>query len=154
MIRRVGRVTVIVDYGHNAPAFQRISEFARTLHPRRLIGIIAVPGDRRDDQIIHAGEVAGAGFDELYIREDRDLRGRSPGKTSKLLYTGARRAGLSSAELHIIPGTEEALKEALEQAKTGDVVVVFYEELEPVLEYLGSAEQTQEKESTQQAAQR
>lgn len=154
MIQRVGRVTVIVDYGHNAPAFQRISEFARTLHPRRLIGIIAVPGDRRDDQIIHAGEVAGAGFDELYIREDRDLRGRSPGKTSKLLYTGARRAGLSSAELHIIPGTEEALKEALEQAKTGDVVVVFYEELEPVLEYLGSAEQTQEKESTQQAAQR
>jgi cyanophycin synthetase len=85
MIHRVGRVTVIVDYGHNAPAFRRISEFVRTLKPRRLIGVVGVPGDRRDDQIIDAGEVAGKGFDELYIREDRDLRGRQPGETSGLL---------------------------------------------------------------------
>lgn len=139
MIHRVGRVTVIVDYGHNAPAFRRISEFVRTLKPRRLIGIVGVPGDRRDDQIIDAGEVAGKGFDELYIREDRDLRGRQPGETSGLLYKGARRAGLLPEVLHVIPDATDALREALRRAEPGDVVVVFYEELEPVLKTLRSA---------------
>lgn len=152
MIQEVGRVTVIVDYGHNAPAFQKIAEFARTLTRGRLIGIIGVPGDRRDDQIINAGEVAASGFDELYIREDHDLRGRAPEETAQLLYTGARRVGMHPANLHVIPEILVALEESLRQAKSGDVVVVFYEELSPVLECLQALKQKQEeKKETQRA---
>lgn len=136
MLYHVGKITVIVDYGHNAPAFRRIAEFARTLQPRHLIGIVGVPGDRRDDQIIQAGEVAGIDFDKLYIREDRDLRGRAPGETARLLYEGACRGGLSAGALQIIPDISSALGEALRHAEPGDVVVVFYEELEPVLKFL------------------
>lgn len=150
MIQEVGGVTVIVDYGHNAPAFQKIAEFARTLGRDRLIGVIGVPGDRRSDQIIHAGEVAAAGFDELYIREDEDLRGREPGETAKLLYTGARRAGMPAVNLHVIPDTVLAVKESLRQAKPGDVVVIFYEELNPVLECLQSLERKGKQETAQQ----
>lgn len=146
MIQEVGGVTVIVDYGHNAPAFQKIAEFARTLERGRLMGVIGVPGDRRSDQIIHAGEVAAAGFEELYIREDEDLRGRKQGETAKLLYTGARRAGMPAENLHLIPDTVMAIEESLRQAKPGDVVVVFYEELDPVLECLHTLEQKAKKE--------
>lgn len=137
---RVGKVTVIVDYGHNAPAFRRVAEFARSLRPRRLLGVIGVPGDRGDEQIIAAGEVAGAGFDELFIKEDRDLRGRAPGETARLLYSGARRAGRPPALLHVIHDELAAAGEALKRASSGDVVVIFYEELEPIMGLLAEAE--------------
>jgi cyanophycin synthetase len=41
--------------------------------------------------------------------------------------------------LHVIPDATDALREALRRAEPGDVVVVFYEELEPVLKTLRSA---------------
>jgi cyanophycin synthetase len=139
-IRRVGKVTVIVDFGHNAPAFRRVSEFARTLKPRRVLGVIGVPGDRCDEQIVAAGEAAGAGFNEVFIKEDRDLRGRAPGETARLLYVGARRAGLAAASLNIVLEETAAARCALHRACPGDVVVIFYEELEPVLRVLEEVE--------------
>ncbi len=139
-IYRLGKVTVIVDYGHNAPAFRRVAEFARSLKPRRLLGVVGVPGDRGDDQIVAAGEVAGAGFDELFIKEDKDLRGRAPGETAQLLFRGARKAGKSPSLLHVIPDEIEAAGEAVKQARPGDVVVIFYEKLEPIMSFLADAE--------------
>ena len=140
MIRRMGRVTVIVDYGHNAPAFRRIAEFARSLKPRRLLGVVGMPGDRGDDQIEAAGEAVGVAFDELFIKEDSDLRGRAPGETAGLLHNGARQAGLPQACLHRIPGEAEAAREALRRSQPGDVVVIFYEDLDSVLAVLEPAE--------------
>ncbi len=139
-IWHLGRITVIVDYGHNAPAFRRVAEFARTLRPRRLLGVIGVPGDRGDEQIIAAGEAAASGFDELFIKEDSDLRGRAPGEVARLLCKGARRAGMPAPLLHVITEEVAAVKEALRRACHGDVVVVFYERLEPVMELLAAAE--------------
>jgi cyanophycin synthetase len=136
MIRRLGRVTVIVDFGHNASAFRCIAEFARSLKPRRLLGVVGVPGDRGEDQIEAAGETLGATFDELFIKEDQDLRGRIPGETAGLLYQGARQAGLTPACLNLIPGETEAVLEALLCAQPGDVLVIFYEDLDGVLAVL------------------
>lgn len=135
-IRHIRKITVIVDFGHNAPAFQRICEFARSLNPRRLLGVIGMPGDRGDDQIVAAGEVAGRGFDEVFIKEDRDSRGRAPGEVSRLLRAGVKRAGLPSAWIHIALEETAAVEAALAKACPGDVVVIFYEELEPVLSLL------------------
>jgi cyanophycin synthetase len=118
-----------------------------------LIGIIGVPGDRRDDQIIHSGQVAATGFDELYIREDHDLRGRDPEETAKLLYTGARRAGMPASNLHVIPEILCALDESLRRAKPGDVVVVFYEEIRPVLDYLRNQERIEKNAAVKQTVQ-
>ena len=143
MVRRLGRVTVIVDYGHNAPAFRRIAEFARRLKPHRLLGVVGVPGDRGDDQIEAAGEAVGATFDELFIKEDRDLRGRAPGETAGLLYRGARQAGLPQFSLNLIPDEAEAARSALRRAQSGDVLVIFYEDLEGVLAVLDLVENGQ-----------
>jgi cyanophycin synthetase len=140
MVRRMGRVTVIVDFGHNAPAFRRIVEFARSLKPRRLLGVVGVPGDRGDDQIEAAGEAVGTAFDELFIKEDRDLRGRAPGEIAGLLYNGARQAGLPQVCLHLIHGEAEAAREALRRTQPGDVLVIFYEDLEGVLAVLEAVE--------------
>lgn len=151
-LRRIGKITVVVDYGHNAPAFLKICEFARSLRPRRLIGVVGVPGDRGDEQIVAAGRVAGEGFDEVIIKEDRDLRGRAPGEVAQLLYAGVRQGGLKPACIHIVLEELNALREAVERARPGDIVVIFYEELEPVLALLEQMEKSRDESSQEQRA--
>lgn len=144
MVRHLGKVTVIVDYGHNSPAFRCISDFARSFKPRRLIGVVGVPGDRGDEQIIAAGAVAGEVFDVLLIKEDLDRRGRKLGETARLLYRGAKSAGLSGASLKIVERETEAAETALLEARPGDLVVIFYELLDPVLALLDRVQAGQE----------
>ena len=49
----------------------------------RAIGVIGIPGDRRDDDQRDYGAIAATAFDEIIVREDRNLRGRAPGETRR-----------------------------------------------------------------------
>src|SRR6185369_10932591 len=73
---------VVLDYAHNAHGMQAITGTIRELavHGRR-IGVIAAPGDRRDEDIRALAAAAVPAFDLLMIREDDDLRGRRRGET-------------------------------------------------------------------------
>ena len=42
--------------------------------------MIGIPGDRRDEDQQQYGAIAATAFDELYVREDRNLRGRAAGR--------------------------------------------------------------------------
>ncbi len=76
----------------------------------------------------------------MFIKEDSDLRGRAPGETAGLLCSGAHQAGLLPSCLHNIPGEVEAVREAMQRAHPGDVVVIFYEDLDRVMAVLDSFE--------------
>jgi cyanophycin synthetase len=122
---------VIVDYGHNANAFEAICRMASKWEDRRVTGVIGVPGDRDDSLIDHAGRVAARGFHRLIIREDHDLRGRDPGRVAQLL----REAALDEApqtDCQIMLDENDALHHAVKTMQHGEVVVVFYEKLEPL----------------------
>ena len=58
----------------------------------RAIGVIGMPGDRRDEDMREYGALAAGAFDEIIVREDRNLRGRSPGATATLVADGVRSA--------------------------------------------------------------
>ena len=60
---------------------------------RRAIGVIGIPGDRRDQDQHDYGALAASAFDEIIIREDRNLRGRKPGETASNVVEGIRGAG-------------------------------------------------------------
>ena len=62
-----------MDYGHNPAAYRAVLN-GPELKPRRLLGVIGVPGDRADDLVRESGQIAGEGFDYIFIKEDRDLR--------------------------------------------------------------------------------
>ncbi|HBS58431.1 MAG TPA: cyanophycin synthetase, partial [Firmicutes bacterium] len=112
---------VMVDYGHNPAGYRALIETLQQLNPGRLIGVIAAPGDRRDDVITNIGRIAGNGFDHLIIKEDKDLRGRTAGETAQLLMRGALEAGRSEQEIKVIPSEEEAVGHALECACENDL---------------------------------
>lgn len=132
-------VKVIVDYAHNPAALAAFLQTARRLKPARLIGIIASPGDRRDESIIRLGEVAGRGFDVVVIKEDEDRRGRAAGEVAELLARGAL-AHLPPERVKVILSEQAALTWAIEQAHSGDIVAVFYEKYERILTTLQGIE--------------
>ncbi len=93
----------------------------------RAIGVIGVPGDRRDEDQRAYGAIAAGAFDMIYVREDANLRGRQPGETAANVIAGvedARKAGARCAAAEPILNELEAAKAGMRQAKPGDLVVV------------------------------
>lgn len=132
----LGKIKVIVDFGHNIDGYRVTINGLKALNPLRLIGIIRAPGDRPNVDILSIGEISGRSFDHIIIREDKDLRGRQPLEAAKLLYSGALSAGISKENTEIIPDEEQALKKALDNAQDGDVISIFFEKMEPLIKII------------------
>lgn len=132
LIRLRSGARAIVDYAHNAAAIEGLLDFVAQLHARNRIGIITVPGDRRDADIRRAGELC-ARFDQLILKEDADRRGREAGAIAALLREGAIAGGLDPARIDVILQPSAALEEGLRRAADGDLLVVFAEKVPPTL---------------------
>jgi cyanophycin synthetase len=126
---------VMLDYGHNADAFAAVCQMAAQWEGRRVTGIIGVPGDRDDTIIEEAGRIAARGFHRLVIKEDADTRGREPGEVARLLCEAAA-SEAPERECRIVLDDTEALSQELRLLQGGDVVVMFYDKLEPLLRVL------------------
>ncbi|NLP40911.1 MAG: cyanophycin synthetase [Veillonellaceae bacterium] len=135
-IMSVGDFRVCIDYGHNPAGYQALINTVRRMGAKRLIGVIAAPGDRRDDVTVNVGRIAGQGFDCIYIKEDSDLRGRKAGETAALLQRGVFEAGFADDKVAIILNEAEAVKAALKCAEPEDLIVVFYEKYQTVIDAL------------------
>src|SRR3954469_11230133 len=92
----VGGVRVVIDYCHNVDGIRQLADFVNrmmaepqtragrigpsgraTTRTGRAIGVIGIPGDRRDEDQREYGSVAASAFDEIIVREDKNLRGRT-----------------------------------------------------------------------------
>jgi cyanophycin synthetase len=129
---------VVLDYGHNPDAFKAICRLASHWKDRRVTGIIGVPGDRADEVVKEAGRAAADGFHRIVLREDSDRRGRAPGEIIRLLHAGIKEVA-PDLECIIRPDEIEAVKTELACMEPGEVVVVFYEKLQSVLQILETA---------------
>lgn len=129
----IGDIRVCVDYGHNPAGYQALINTARRLGATRVVGVIAAPGDRRDDVIVNVGRIAGRGFDKIYIKEDKDRRGRGAGEVAALLRRGVLEAELSPEQVGIILSEPEAVARALADSQPGDLIVIFYETYSTVM---------------------
>ncbi len=118
---------VLLDYAHNAHALAALGELLRAMPVEgRRIGVLASPGDRRDEDVRAVGRAAAAAFDLVLLREDDDRRGRAPGETAALLRQGLLAAGFPAAR--IVPGVlgeEASVERALVLAEAGDLVIVL-----------------------------
>jgi cyanophycin synthetase len=130
---------VIIDYGHNPAGIRFVAEAVKRMGASRLVAVLGAPGDREDPALIQIGEIAGAAFDRIYIREDKDLRGRAPGETAALLMRGILKAVMEKERITVIRDEQEALEEAMRQGICGDLIVLFYESLEPIQRILKAA---------------
>ncbi|MDP4087895.1 MAG: cyanophycin synthetase [Bacillota bacterium] len=127
--------TVILDYGHNKDGYRAVTETLKNMKHKRLVGVIGVPGDRLDSDIIEVGRIAGESFDKIYIKEDDDKRGRNKGEVANLLKFGVLQSGeIDEGNIELIDNERAALIKAMDNSKFGDIVMIFLEKYEPLLQ--------------------
>jgi len=122
---------VMVDYGHNTDAFDAICRMTSNWNDRRVTGIITIPGDRDDAIIDRAARAAAKGFNKVIVREDHDLRGRKPGDVANIVCRAIREVS-PWMECEVVLDEIEALRRAVRQMSKDEVIVCFYEKLQPV----------------------
>lgn len=135
-IYEVNGAKVILDYGHNIDGYRVVIESLLQMKAGRLIGVIGTPGDRTDSSTVTIGRMCGDCFDRIYIKEDKDKRGREPGAVAALLEKGCRMGTVKPTDILVELSEEKALEKAILEAKKGDIVIAFYEEYQPLVDVI------------------
>ncbi len=117
------KFTVMVDYAHNPAGFQAIARFLDKIEASPKIGIIAGVGDRRDEDIIQLGTYAAHMFDEIIIRQDKNLRGRTEQEIIDLMMKGIQGHD-GKKKVKVIQKESEAIDYAIKNAVKGSFIVI------------------------------
>jgi cyanophycin synthetase len=83
--------TFLADFAHNPHGLKLLGEFVRKLDYPLHVGVISGTGDRRDEDIRELGEISAQYFDEIIIRCDKNLRGRTAEEIIGLLQEGIQK---------------------------------------------------------------
>ncbi|RYY85410.1 MAG: cyanophycin synthetase [Chitinophagaceae bacterium] len=137
------KCTFLADFAHNPAGVQLLSEFVHQLDYPQKIGVITGTGDRRDEDIQAIGAMAAGAFDEIILRMDKNLRGRTAEDIEGLL-----RAGIESVKPSLkvtsIADEMEALRHAYEQCDRGALVVALCDKVEGTLSKIRSLQEQEE----------
>ena len=126
---------VIVDYAHNTAGITKFADFLNATEAAHKVGIVSGLGDRREEDTLGFARVAGQIFDEIILRQDRDLRGKTAEELRELMTRGLQ---LDKTECPItyIENELEALDHAMQNARPGSVICLFTENISAVLDKL------------------
>ena len=124
---------IILDYGHNPEAFEKLFYLANKIKRNKIISIVSSPGDRLDEYIKELGRIAGKNSDTIIIKETFDRRGREELEITNLIKSGINEVENKSVEVLSIIDEEEAIKKAISMAEEGDIIVDFTQHLDVVI---------------------
>jgi UDP-N-acetylmuramyl-tripeptide synthetase len=122
---------VIVDFAHTPQAFEKVLPEAKKLG-KRLIHVFGCTGDRDKGKRPVMGEIA-AKFDDVIILTTEDTYNERSETILEQIRKGIKNYAMSAGrqELRIkrettfeIPDRREAIRKALEIAKSGDVIII------------------------------
>lgn len=125
--------SILLDYAHNPAGMRALQDFTNNLEATVKVGIIAGVGDRREEDTNELGSIAAEMFDEIIIRQDKNLRGKSEEDLIKMLD-----AGIKMKDPHkkttIIPSEKEAITHAVKNAKKGSLIICCSDVIPDALE--------------------
>ena len=114
---------VLLDYAHNPAGLRALHQYVKKLDGKPKVGIVAGIGDRRTEDNFELGQIAAEMFDEIIIRQDRNLRGKDEETLIKEIHDGILDVD-PKKPVKIITLESEAIKYAVEHAKEGSLIVV------------------------------
>ncbi|WP_085917162.1 cyanophycin synthetase [Halomonas sp. CSM-2] len=123
---------VLIDYGHNVPALEALSELVGCIPARRRISVASAPGNRRDEDLFTLGTLLARMHDVVFIYET-DARGRTPGDAARLLREGAESIP-GDCHVEVIMEEQEAVDRAFNEAGEGDLLVLLIDDVEGAIE--------------------
>ena len=125
--------TILLDYAHNPAGMRALQKFTDELDATVKVGIIAGIGDRRVEDNNEMGSIAAEMFDEIIIRQDKRLRGKTEEELIKMLNDGIKMKD-PNKKTKIIPSEKEAIKYAVENAVKGSLIVLCSDVIPDALE--------------------
>ncbi|MBL7748634.1 MAG: cyanophycin synthetase, partial [Chitinophagaceae bacterium] len=116
--------TILADFAHNPHGLKLLCDFVSKLDYPTRIGVISGTGDRRDEDIRELGAISASYFDEIIIRCDKNLRGRTAEEIIELLKEGIESVNPNIPVL-TIPNEDKALDHIYENAKPGALYTIM-----------------------------
>ncbi len=115
--------SVLLDYAHNPAGMRALKKFVDNMEATVKVGIIAGIGDRRVEDNNEMGAIAAEMFDEIIIRQDKRLRGKTEEELIKMLNDGIMMQD-PTVKTTIIPSEKEAITHAIKNAVKGSLIVL------------------------------
>ncbi|MEQ8522725.1 MAG: cyanophycin synthetase, partial [Vicingaceae bacterium] len=137
------KFNVLLDYAHNPAGLRALHHMLERMDGAPKVGIIAGIGDRRKEDNIEIGKVAAEMFDEIIIRQDKHLRGKTEKQIIDLLIEGIHSVD-PKKKVSIIHKEREAINKAITEATPGSLVVICSD---VVPDALDQVEEFKEKEA-------
>jgi cyanophycin synthetase len=141
---KLDQCTVLVDYAHNTHGLKALGDFIRQVPAAKKFGIITAVGDRRNEDIISLGEEAAGIFDEIIIRYDEDLRGRTEFEIGSLLRSGIQNRD-PDKKIHYCSDEIQSVEFALSLAVPNAYIVVMVENTAAVNQHLQNLQSKKSK---------
>ena len=134
----------LVDFAHNPAGLELLCDFVSKLGGNPKVGIISGTGDRRDDDIRELGRISGRHFDEIIIRQDKNLRGRTAEAIIDLLVEGINESRTKDIPVQIIPSEKESIIYAYKNAKPGSLITIMCDVVPDALEFIKSLKEEED----------
>ncbi|MBL0308103.1 MAG: cyanophycin synthetase [Chitinophagaceae bacterium] len=142
--------TMLADFAHNPHGLRLLCDFVSKLDYPTKIGVISGTGDRRDEDIRELGEISASHFDEIIIRCDKNLRGRTADEIIDLLKEGINKVNPDIPVL-TIPNEDKALDYIYENAKPGALYTIMCDVVARALDKIKELKVREEKEGQKTA---
>lgn len=144
---RVNDATVVLDFAHNPDGLRGLISFCQALKAdfgsMRLI--LGTAGDRRDEDHLEIGRIAGESGNALYLKNTPGYeRGRSAAEIVGLMRQGVEEVDAGDRISGEYPSERDAVDAALNDLQSGDVLAVMclaeHEAVRELLSASGSIE--------------
>ena len=137
--------TILADFAHNPHGLKLLCDFVSKLDYPTRIGVISGTGDRRDEDIRELGEISGQYFDEIIIRCDKNLRGRTADEIIGLLKEGIEKIN-PNLPVITIPNEDQALDYIYEHPKQGALYTIMCDVVARALDKIRELKEREERE--------
>ena len=114
---------VLLDYAHNPAGFRAMKDFVDQIDASKKVGIVAGVGDRRKEDNNELGAIAAEMFDEIIIRQDRNLRGKNEADLINEIHSGIKSVH-PEKKVDIIRSEKDAIIHAINNAEKDSLVIV------------------------------
>ena len=136
---------ILVDFAHNQAGVALLCDFVSKMEGNPKVAIIAGTGDRRDEDIRDIGRITAPCFDEIIIRQDKHLRGRTAEEIVQLLTEGINETRTKEIPVSIIPDEMEAIMHAFHNAIPGSLITVMCDRVAESLELIKGLKEQEDK---------
>ncbi|MGB3145162.1 MAG: cyanophycin synthetase [Maribacter sp.] len=120
---KFNKFNILLDYAHNPAGMRALQLFVNEMEATVKVGIIAGIGDRRREDNMEIGNIAAEMFDEIIIRQDKHLRGKTEAELIKMVRDGVEQHH-PNKKITVIPSEIDAIYHAVNTAQDGALVVL------------------------------